>query len=741
MTINLSKNLFTLNIRSNTNILNLNLCFIFLILTLQSKVFSETWNHTAALNNPRSGGHTATLLLNGKVLIAGGQSSSVFSSAELFDPSKGNWSDTGSMRNSRLGHTATLLPNGKVLVAGGYNGIILSGVEIYDPSTGIWSSAGSMNSMRTGHTATLLTNGKVLVVGGEGNFANIRNDAELYDPITGVWTRTGSMNNSRWMHKATLLANGNVLVTGGREAYHSGELSTATLFDATTGAWSNAGSMNSSRIGHSATLLNDGTVLVAGGWNGSSAVDTVNLFNPVTGNWSNTASLSNPCENHTATLLTDGRLLLAGGRNGETYFSRSDLYNPDDGIWTNTTAMSNARCVHSSTMLADGRVLVAGGSNINGAISSVEIFNLLTNYTVTIALSPQGAITGNSSPYLENTTATLNATPQLGYKFTGWTGDASGTTNPLTITMDADKTIGATFEKDLSDTDSDGLTAYDELVVYATNPGLADTDGDGLSDGYELGVGRFSILTGSFTWQQARNDARSKGGDLASFPTEDRWDRALQNLAANPFEDFTGLWIGASDAALDGSWTWVNGEAFSFAPWGTGRPTSTAGNTLDFAEVSGGGGAEIGKWYDRSSTTIRDGYLLEIGYATNPLVADTDADGLNDGQELAADTNPRIADTDGDGWNDGAEQDFGGDPRSADISPIFQCDLNRASNNNQWILSFPSALAQTYTIEESVNLSSWHIIESNIMGDGNVVSRSYPNAQTQAKRFFRVKRN
>jgi uncharacterized repeat protein (TIGR02543 family) len=266
-------------------------------------------------------------------------------------------------------------------------------------------------------------------------------------------------------------------------------------------------------------------------------------------------------------------------------------------------------------------------------------------------------------------TATLTATPNPGYRFTGWTSDASGTTNPLTITMDSDKTVGATFEKDLSDTDSDGLTAYDELVVYATNPAVADTDGDGLNDGYEIGIGRFSLIPGSFTWQQARTDARSKGGDLASFPTEDRWNRALQGMGTNCFEDFTGLWIGASDAALEGTWTWVNGESFSFAPWGTGRPSSTAGNTLDFAEVSGGGGSEIGKWYDRSPTTIRDGYMLEMGYATSPTVADADGDGLNDGQEQTAGTSPTNADTDGDGLSDSQEVNLTGtNPKLADTN-------------------------------------------------------------------------
>jgi hypothetical protein len=197
---------------------------------------------------------------------------------------------------------------------------------------------------------------------------------------------------------------------------------------------------------------------------------------------------------------------------------------------------------------------------------------------------------------------------------------------------------------------------YLEAVVYGTDPALADTDGDGLTDGWEVGLGRFSIIGGSFTWQQARSDAQARSGELACFPTEDRWNRALESLGANAFDSYTGLWIGATDETTDGTWTWVNSEPFAFQAWATSRPSNTAGNTLDYAEASGGGGAEIGKWYDRSSTTVRDGYILESGYATIPSnVADVDGDGLNDGQEQSADTNPFLPDTDGDGLTDGQE--------------------------------------------------------------------------------------
>jgi uncharacterized repeat protein (TIGR02543 family) len=391
----------------------------------------------------------------------------------------------------------------------------------------------------------------------------------------------------------------------------------------------------------------------------------------------------------------------------------------NDGIWT----MNDAKGYWSF-------------DESNGVVR----LDLGKDYALTLSAYSNGNISGAGN-YEFGASVTLTATPLLGYLFTGWTGDASGTTNPLTITIKSDKIVGATFAKDLSDSDNDGISAYDELVLYGTDPALADSDSDGLNDGYEVGIGRFSIVSGSFTWQQARNDAQGKGGDLASFPSEDRWNRALQGLAANPFDEYTGLWIGASDAAVDGTWTWVNSEVFSFAPWGTGRPSSTPSNTLDFAEVSGGGGAEIGKWYDRSSTTIRDGYLLEIGYATNPIVADADADGLDDGQELAARTNPKISDTDGDGWNDGAEQDFAGDPLSADVTPNFQCKLNRESSSNQFILRFPAALGKLYSIEASEDLTSWHSLEASIMGYGNTVTRAYPYSPTQPMRYFQIKRN
>ncbi len=123
---------------------------------------------------------------------------------------------TGSLHTARYYHTATLLPNGKVLVAGGYTTQSRSReAELYDPASGTWTTTGSLATARLDHTATLLPNGKVLVAGGLDSNSSSLASAELYDPASGKWTATGSLVTARADHTATLLPNGKVLVAGG----------------------------------------------------------------------------------------------------------------------------------------------------------------------------------------------------------------------------------------------------------------------------------------------------------------------------------------------------------------------------------------------------------------------------------------------------------------------------------------------------------------------------------------------
>jgi hypothetical protein len=189
-----------------------------------------TWGPAASPNTFHFA-HTATLLQNGNVLVAGGRADAqgdfdipVPSRAELYDPVSSSWREVGTAIIIG-GHTATLLPNAKVLVAGGsvVSPITPRGAELYDPAAEMLSYTGNLNVGRYGHTATLLPNGKVLVAGGDGGDL-----AELYDPESAIWTSTSILNAGRFSHTATLLPNGNVLVAGGRGAQNA--LNSAELY-------------------------------------------------------------------------------------------------------------------------------------------------------------------------------------------------------------------------------------------------------------------------------------------------------------------------------------------------------------------------------------------------------------------------------------------------------------------------------------------------------------------------------
>jgi hypothetical protein len=130
-----------------------------------------TWRPAGSLARGRIYGYTATRLKNGQVLVVGGNyipASSSSATAELFDPATGTWRDTGTLHTPRSQHTASLLLDGRVLVAGGFdtNVLPLASAEIYDPATERWSPAGVMNRSREYQTATVLQNGQVLMAGG-----------------------------------------------------------------------------------------------------------------------------------------------------------------------------------------------------------------------------------------------------------------------------------------------------------------------------------------------------------------------------------------------------------------------------------------------------------------------------------------------------------------------------------------------------------------------------------------------
>jgi len=333
------------------------------------------FTNTGSLNTGRSQ-HTATLLPNGKVLVAGGlnNNNNALASAELYDPASGTWTATGNLNTARYLHTATLLPNGKVLIAGGLRtgNPFLASAELYDPASGTWTATGSLADGRFGHTATLLPNGKVLVATGATN--SFLASAELYDPASGTWTATGSLNTARYYHTATLLPNDKVLVAGGLSGSGSLPDASAELYDPASGTWTGTGSLHTARYIHTATLLPNGKVLVAGGQNGE--IRSTELYDPGSGTWTATGSISTARYNPTASLLPNGKVLLAGGSNsgGGNILASAELYDPASGTWTATGSLNTARSQHTAISLSNSKVLVAGGSGNGGALASAELY-------------------------------------------------------------------------------------------------------------------------------------------------------------------------------------------------------------------------------------------------------------------------------------------------------------------------------------------------------------------------------
>ncbi len=333
-------------------------------------VGSLSGNSGPALDDDRLDGvarfeHTLLLLSTGKAIAAGGRSSTTgttgLTSAELYDPTSGTWSPTGSMANARRLHTMTQLgsssngtTSGKVLVAGGISGTTsTNSAELYSPSAGTWIAAGNLDVARHAHTATLLADGRVLAAGGL-NGTSMLTTAALYNPASGAGT---------WVSTTGPVPPGGI------------KNHTATLIQTTN------------------TQLNN-HVLLVGGNNGTSTISAVYLFDPVQNAFSTLASIpSPPREQHTAVTLTNtnGKILVAGGKNGSTVLASAIVFDPSfsNGTWSSAGTMNSPRVGHSMTQLpssivANGQLLVAGGSSTGSdTLASAELFSGTSTWTVT----------------------------------------------------------------------------------------------------------------------------------------------------------------------------------------------------------------------------------------------------------------------------------------------------------------------------------------------------------------------
>lgn len=228
---------------------------------------------------------TGTSLSDGRLLFTGGAdlNGRYFSSAEIYDPATGKFSPTGSMKTPREFNSATLLLNGEVLIAGGDRGdtgpnpVILSSAELYNPTTGRFTATGSLGSARTGFNDVRLGDGRVLILGGEGADEQVLASAEIYDPATGKFSPTGSMSIAREGFVSVLLPDGDVLVAGGSETGVD-YLSSAEIYDPANGRFTPAASMTEPRNVPGAILLSNGSVLIYGGQNSTGNLSSAELY-------------------------------------------------------------------------------------------------------------------------------------------------------------------------------------------------------------------------------------------------------------------------------------------------------------------------------------------------------------------------------------------------------------------------------------------------------------------------------
>jgi hypothetical protein len=363
-----------------------------------------TFTSTGGMGVPRVG-HTATLLLNGKVLICGGKSQydslgTVSASAELYDPAARTFSATRAMTTPRYSHTATLLSDGKVLVAGGAadaNGrSMLSSAELYDPATATFTATADMTTARAGHTATLLSDGKLLIAGGlsmpsriVNPIINILATSELYDPNTETFSPTGKMVTNRSGHTASLLPNGKVLLAGGG-GYEDGVIPEVELYDPATGAFSLAGATGSVQsVGPAiASVLTSGQVLMPLHLY-DSPTPAARLYDATNQVFTDTGNMRAP-RLSSATLLPNRKVLIAGYAAGNGYgfpppgwpnsngLPSADLYDPGIGAFSATGDMTTPRFNHTATLLPDGTVLISGGMTSflypDNALASAEIY-------------------------------------------------------------------------------------------------------------------------------------------------------------------------------------------------------------------------------------------------------------------------------------------------------------------------------------------------------------------------------
>lgn len=315
------------------------------------RVLRGAFRRASPLAVPRWG-HTATLLADGTVLVAGGRAGP--DTSEIYDPGTDRWRTIAGLQRRREGHTATRLDDGRVLLIGADT----TG-EIYHPDVEAWLPFDAPVPWRVGHTATLLARGRVLIAGGQDSSGMPAPDNFVVDVERGRVDPAGALSVPRWRTVAFPLPDGAVLIAGGR----SGDLQvlrSTEIVDPVTGGVTDGPPMLAERELHATAQLEDGRILVAGGALASAI--TAEILDPRALRWSAAPPMLDPVRSlHTLTSVCGGYVMAIGG--WQNVLSQAvEILDAGAVAWRAGPPVEGERSPlgHTSTLLPNGDILVVG---------------------------------------------------------------------------------------------------------------------------------------------------------------------------------------------------------------------------------------------------------------------------------------------------------------------------------------------------------------------------------------------
>jgi hypothetical protein len=310
----------------------------------------------ASTTNTSRAGFTAIVLDNGDVAIIGGRgipSGQTVPAIEVVSGDSGQWRPSGALSLGRTYHTATALADGRVLIAGGQTtgptgyGTTAT-TELFDPTRGSVTAGAPLGTPRHSHQAVRLADGRVLVAGDRYETRS----TELWSPETGRWQPAGDLPAATSLHALVALPGGGAAVIGGMgvtyvlegptRVQRSVTLDDVLAWTPETAAWSPAARLGSRRTAASATVLGDGRVLVVGGADERRILRTAEICDLERGTCRPTGSLARPRSAHQAVTLASGEVAVIGGMTGPVGHSRPvleiEIWSPRTGRWRQAKA-------------------------------------------------------------------------------------------------------------------------------------------------------------------------------------------------------------------------------------------------------------------------------------------------------------------------------------------------------------------------------------------------------------------